>query len=309
MTLMKNSDISSFDILAIDTVRFSGDQYFKGSITPKLIVVISGKGSIVINKKKHLLSTNCLYVLRSEEGYLIKDAIDLNFYQVLFELDRIFYSFGDYKKINGFYALFSPMLSPMSCACNKFRLTPSGFEYVRTLLGGIHSEHMKKPDGFEFVTRCLFINLIIFLCREIVHGNISGESHLLELTKVISYIENNFTYSISLKDLANIAAMSQRQLDRIFKSAYHMSPFQYIIEQRMRYACELLSDFNLSIYEVANMSGYNDSNYFTRCFKKKFNMSPMQMRALIKNEVAESTRRDFNKKDLLRERFKGKEEL
>ena len=60
-----------------------------------------------------------------------------------------------------------------------------------------------------------------------------------------------------------------------------MSLMNYVIELRMKYACELLSYSNLSVLEISQKCGYNYQSYFSRQFKKKFGISPNDFRANI----------------------------
>ena len=53
----------------------------------------------------------------------------------------------------------------------------------------------------------------------------------------------------------------------------HMSPQEYIISIRIRYACEYLAK-NMPIYMISSAVGYVDSHYFSRRFQLKMGVSP-----------------------------------
>ena len=68
---------------------------------------------------------------------------------------------------------------------------------------------------------------------------------------------------------------------RHFKQINGSSPKEYLIGLRINYACELLDSTQLSIGEIAFKSGFNDSNYFTRQFRRVTGRSPRDYRRTL----------------------------
>ena len=64
----------------------------------------------------------------------------------------------------------------------------------------------------------------------------------------------------------------------MFKNETGRTLNQYITEFRMARAKDLLDDPRNKIVEVAGQVGYNDSNYFSKTFRKTFGMSPSEYR-------------------------------
>ena len=75
--------------------------------------------------------------------------------------------------------------------------------------------------------------------------------------------------------------MAPASFVRHFHAATGMTPLEYIIKLRLDEAAALLQDPNLSIAEAALQSGFNDSNYFSRLFRKKNNISPRGYRKML----------------------------
>ena len=72
---------------------------------------------------------------------------------------------------------------------------------------------------------------------------------------------------------------------KIFKEEMGESFVNYLIRYRMKKAAEYLEDFSLKIYEVAEMVGYNDMQYFTKLYKKVHGISPKEYRTnLVKKD-------------------------
>jgi AraC family L-rhamnose operon transcriptional activator RhaR/AraC family L-rhamnose operon regulatory protein RhaS len=100
----------------------------------------------------------------------------------------------------------------------------------------------------------------------------------MRIAESITYIENNYTQSLTIDKIAQKAHLSRRHFTRIFKENYHLSPYEYIMNLRMKHASKLLRNSNLKITFVASQSGFDDPNYFSRIFKSKKGMTPSKYR-------------------------------
>lgn len=103
-----------------------------------------------------------------------------------------------------------------------------------------------------------------------------------DLSLVIAYIAENYSFKITIKQLLNIACYSDGHLRRLFKQQYGMSPQNYIINFRLQKAVELLKDENLSCTKVAYMCGIPDSAQFSKLFRNKYGISPKKYQLQMK---------------------------
>ena len=67
---------------------------------------------------------------------------------------------------------------------------------------------------------------------------------------------------------------SESQTIRIFKRAYGVTPYAYLLEKKLDLAGQLLRDTNLSVREIAEKLSFADEYYFSNVFKKKTGVSP-----------------------------------
>lgn len=95
---------------------------------------------------------------------------------------------------------------------------------------------------------------------------------------VFDYVAHNLERPIQLKDIAQAVFVSSYHLSRTFKQLTGQSITDYIQEQRLLKAEDLLLNTDYSITEVAGMVGFNDAAYFATCFKNKTGVSPLQYR-------------------------------
>ncbi|MCG2611436.1 AraC family transcriptional regulator [Flavobacterium sp. SM15] len=96
------------------------------------------------------------------------------------------------------------------------------------------------------------------------------------MVPVLEYIRTNIRENINLKDLSNKACMSPTSFYRYFKRELGMSPIEFILNEKIKQAKQLLKDPNIQINEVSYASGFEDSNYFIRIFKKYEGVTPKQ---------------------------------
>ncbi|MEG4942592.1 helix-turn-helix transcriptional regulator [Microcoleus sp. F4-D5] len=76
------------------------------------------------------------------------------------------------------------------------------------------------------------------------------------------------------KELAGIAQLSPYYFSRAFKQSVGISPHQYVIQQRVERAKQLLLQGNMSLYEIAIACGFTHQSHLTRHFKRLTGVTP-----------------------------------
>lgn len=90
------------------------------------------------------------------------------------------------------------------------------------------------------------------------------------------YIEDNIGDSIAVEDLADLLGCSKFYFLREFKKLMGVTPYQYLMNQRLEQARIALSSNSVNIALTAHDLGFNDQSHFTRAFKNHFGMTPGQ---------------------------------
>ncbi len=101
-----------------------------------------------------------------------------------------------------------------------------------------------------------------------------------KFNKVIKFINLNYMNEITLDTLADIAGYSKYHFSRIFKQYCSMSHVKYINRRRIKAAEGLLFDPELSINEVAHLSGFSSLATFNRVFKEFKLCTPSEFKKL-----------------------------
>lgn len=90
---------------------------------------------------------------------------------------------------------------------------------------------------------------------------------------------------VSLRKLADQLRLSMRSFNRRFKQAAGITASQYLQQCRINNAKELLRTSNISIAEIAERSGYQDSSYFCARFKQQMGQTPLTYRSSVRGKL------------------------
>jgi len=99
------------------------------------------------------------------------------------------------------------------------------------------------------------------------------------------WLDDNFARKVSFPLLAIQFGMSTRTLNRRFKQALGTTPGEYLRGLRLNHARDMLQKTNLSILEIAGLSGYQEISHFTRQFHKHFQITPGQYRETVRAKL------------------------
>jgi AraC family transcriptional regulator len=101
------------------------------------------------------------------------------------------------------------------------------------------------------------------------------------LRKGIEYLHSNLSSPITLDDLCGITGLSKYHLIRLFQKHMGTTPGQYLHNQRLHLASQLLLHSEKSITSIAFETGFNSLSSFERAFRKKFGVNPTKYRKMV----------------------------
>lgn len=144
---------------------------------------------------------------------------------------------------------------------------------LRHALAGDFREGTSK----QFLLSDLTYSLGMAILKESLplHGSIEPPSWLEEARK---YCRDHLADEITVSRLAEIAGLSRSHFCRAFTSKTGLSPREYLTQERMRRAVQLLYERSSTVKEIGYLCGYRDENYFCRAFRKIMGISPGEYR-------------------------------
>lgn len=104
----------------------------------------------------------------------------------------------------------------------------------------------------------------------------------IRLQKMLTYIYEHYSETITLKDIAAAAHISRSEAGRCFHTYMGCAPVDALIQYRLQTARRLLSEKNLTIQEISFACGFHSPNYFSRKFKEVYGHTPRQQNRLGK---------------------------
>jgi AraC-like DNA-binding protein len=132
-------------------------------------------------------------------------------------------------------------------------------------------DNSQKDIMADFALKELLIRLMQTQARNMVEKNRS--KHKSRISFVADYIRKNLHEKLSVDSIAKLAYVSKSNFFKMFKDELGTSPNEFILQERISRAKELLAGNN-SIKETAYQTGFSDTNYFTRVFKQWVGVTP-----------------------------------
>lgn len=177
----------------------------------------------------------------------------------------------------------SGIYGPGSLNFNSAIFQASG--HLQIMLRIFMEECSSACEGSNALLTHLSSSIAILLLREIssAGSNYSlNDKHSARVTRVVKYMYENSSSDFSLKNLAEIAGMSQYHFIRVFKSSTGMTPYEFLLDIRINKAKKLLSETSLTITKICNECGINNLSRFTRLFKERTGVTPSFFKSIMR---------------------------
>ncbi len=247
----------------------------------ELIFIIKGKGVQIIEQQEYIVSAGDVFVLQGNQKHYFKDAQGIEIVNIMFSQDKQFSMISEeIKKLDGYKALFilESQYRAQHHFKNKLHLDRSELAKLEFIINSMINEQTDKYTGYEHLLKNKLEELIILLSRQYSNLEATEAKSLVRLSRVVDYLESNFEQKIYLDNLAEIAFMSPRNFQRVFKKAVGVSPSVYLMQIRLQKSRKLLRNTDMGIANIATDCGFSDSNYFIKCFKKEYKTTPVKFR-------------------------------
>jgi AraC family transcriptional regulator len=95
-----------------------------------------------------------------------------------------------------------------------------------------------------------------------------------QLRRACEHLRANLSCDVSLEEIAGLTGLSQSQFSRAFKASTGLSPYQWLLDARVRRAQELLLQGRESIADIAVHVGFADQSHFTKTFRRLTGATP-----------------------------------
>lgn len=244
---------------------------FKSNLSKNKEEIAKGKSNEIYFESLNYKYIEELYVLEQKLLLCVKSGNKVNSSKVLDKiLDLYFIDDSNYslRKCKNKLIYYNTLLSKT--------IQTSGVS--KTYTERLFKMHLDKIELINNIidAKNIFNMMVVDYCLAISEFNIKHFSALIG--NVINYIHSNIQDNLSVNEIANLFYVSPTYLSRVFKKETGMSLIDYINQLKIKHSTFLLRDTYLPIQDIGRILGINDTNYFSRLFKKYMDETPSQYR-------------------------------
>ncbi|MGL1890952.1 MAG: AraC family transcriptional regulator [Spirochaetaceae bacterium] len=264
-----------FPIYVEDQKYSNRDEIFRAHWHEHLELLFMKKGEInlICNGQTYIAKQGDLLIINPNDIHHLQSRTSfVNMYCLIFDLSLVRSSLTDPSDLN-----FIMPLSNNQLVFNHQNIIDNNMDRCIKNLVDIYN---KKSE-----TRSLKIKSHIFELLDLIFTNCSytmltptkfkkRNSNVKIIQDLLVYLNQNFNSEINLKELAFNFNVSYHHLCHLFKDYTNSSIIQYVTSLRIDKSIYYLKHTDKTMSEIAMLIGYDDSNYFSRTFKKLMNLSP-----------------------------------
>lgn len=153
----------------------------------------------------------------------------------------------------------------------------------------------------QFMTESLGPNVSSEVARQILHqsGRVGSDVVPIKegpyyqindtvVRQAAALMHDNLENSISIKEIADKVGVSQKKLERVFKSHFHTTPQLHYRDLRLEEARALVRLTKLEIWQISIITGFSSPQYMTKCYRNRFDISPSEERRALRNYLIPS---------------------
>jgi AraC-like DNA-binding protein len=142
----------------------------------------------------------------------------------------------------------------------------------------LYQEATRCDDLSPIVIEALVLELLVALVRQ---NRIERPISPGWIKRIQELIRNDPTDTPSLRDLSCLVGFHPVHIARSFRTFTGMTIGEFARAQRLEHARRLLADTDLSLAQIAQMTGFADQSHLTRLFRRCLNATPKQLRDAI----------------------------
>ncbi|TRX63540.1 helix-turn-helix domain-containing protein [Carboxylicivirga sp. M1479] len=145
---------------------------------------------------------------------------------------------------------------------------------LKTMLSRIKRHLNYEHSKFSFFSTLAINSIINHLLSSLPEESWQSVTKDYRILKVINYIDQHITTSLSNPQLAELSSMATNAFTRLFTQETGISPQKFVKKKRIDKACILIHHSHYSIEEIATKCGFADRYHFTRIFSQVTGYSP-----------------------------------
>jgi AraC-like DNA-binding protein len=259
----------------------SPDGYYHEHEGIELLYIHEGTGRLILDNRLYLLKPRTLIFFQPHQVHFLQ--YESPRLRSIVKVNTAFLK--PYLQLFPHLAGFVALLEKPRPDRQLFQLSPEQDRELTAQLSLIHDTVNAVPGKERkehFVI--LWMQLMSFLKTRVFaqldsqeKDAASRQSHHVQ--KIVAWIERHFREPFNLEKLSADIHLSASYISNLFRNYTGLTITEYILRRRLDEACILLTTTSLSVSRIGSLSGFPNPAYFSRCFKKRHQMTPQQYRA------------------------------
>ncbi|MEI7828750.1 MAG: AraC family transcriptional regulator [Prolixibacteraceae bacterium] len=172
-------------------------------------------------------------------------------------------------------------------------LSERGIQIVDRTLNEVSELMLQLPYLKSFDRMNYFFKLMDIIGKSDSNIPLASEEYMRKrfttgnrrIAQLHDYLMNHYREEIDLEKLADLVHMAEGSLCRFFKQNVGTSIFEYLNRIKVDFACKLLMDPEIGVFDVCLDSGFNNLSHFNKQFRKNTGVTPTEYRKRFKGLV------------------------
>jgi AraC family transcriptional regulator, transcriptional activator of pobA len=260
---------------------FDANRHFKVSYPHRhdfyeVLFLSRGSGFHIIDSNKYTISPPCVFFLSPGQAHRLELSSDIDGFIFLFTAEFYLLNQANKNKLLEYPFFFSVNQNNPPLLLNEEADT----NFIKSLFLRGCKEIERQKNCSEDLIRSI-LELLLLSCSQLYPAELTtvhkGKGQIV-VKNFLKHIEENYQNNLSITEYSRKLAISPNHLTQLVKQITGKTSIALLQEKLIVETKRLLLHTNLSVSEIADRMSFGDQSYFTKYFKKKTGITPLQYR-------------------------------
>lgn len=236
----------------------------------ELELFLGGKGYQILNGRRHEIEEGSIHLLTTSDFHEMYWESDISQVGIRFDYTKI-----DKELIKKIYSVGHDII---------FKIEGRDYEFIKNLIF-IMMDHSDNANGFltDIFMKSAIETILVLLLKKLLPQKQEKSTGRNYIQNAAIYLEMNFKSNPSLEEVARHVGLNKNYFSEIFSKSTGKSFVRYLADLKLDHSKNLILSSNMSVKEICFSSGFNSFSNFSRAFKLKYGVSPLQYKKTERN--------------------------